>query len=77
VSLEVEERPAPAGPFSGYLVFPRWADTGVGIVGHLETPLLVEGKTQEDVTARLEALTLPEVQALLSQAIHRREQETE
>jgi len=77
VSLEVEKTPNLLAPFSGYLVFPRWADTGVGIVGHLETPILFEGRTREDVTARLEALTLLEVQALLTQAIHLRDQETE
>ncbi|MGD2121796.1 MAG: hypothetical protein PVJ76_08625 [Gemmatimonadota bacterium] len=77
VSLEVEKTPNLLAPFSGYLVFPRWADTGVGIVGHLETSLLCDGNTREDVLAQLEALTLLEVNALLTQAIHRRDEETE
>jgi hypothetical protein len=77
VSLEVEKTPDLPRPFSGYLVFPRWADTGIGIVGHLETPLLCHGKTREEVAVFLEALTLLEVNALLTQAIHRRGQETE
>ncbi len=77
VSLEVEKTPNPHEPFSGYLVFPRWADTGIGIVGHLETPLLCHGRTREEVAAHLEALTLLEVHDLLTQAIRHREQETE
>jgi hypothetical protein len=77
VSLEVDKTPNLVAPFSGYLVFPRWADTGIGIVGHLETPLLFEGKTREDVSAQLEALTLLEVTDLLTQAIRRQEKETE
>jgi hypothetical protein len=77
VSLEVEKTPDLAAPFSGYLVFPRWADTGVGIVGHVETPLLLQGKSQEEVTTRLEELTLLEVSHLLGEAILRRKQETE
>ena len=30
VSPEVEKTPDLTAPFSGYLVFPRWADTGAG-----------------------------------------------
>ncbi|MGW8268722.1 MAG: hypothetical protein ACWGSQ_20320, partial [Longimicrobiales bacterium] len=30
VSMEVEKTPNLAAPYSGYLVFPRWADTGAG-----------------------------------------------
>jgi hypothetical protein len=77
VSLEVEKTPNLKAPFSGYLVFPRWAETGVGIVGHLETPLLLQGKGREEVMAKLEALTLLEVNDLLRKAILRRQQETE
>ena len=76
VSLEVEKTPNLQAPFSGYLVFPRWAETGAGIVGHLETPILLEGRTQEDVMAGLGALTLLEVNDLLREAIMRQQQET-
>jgi len=41
VSIEVEKTANLRTPFAGYLVFPRWAQTGVGIVGHVETPTLV------------------------------------
>jgi hypothetical protein len=77
VSAEIEKTPDLRRPFSGYLVFPRWADTGIGIVGHLETPLLCHGRTRDEVATLLQALTLLEINALLTQAIHRREQETE
>jgi hypothetical protein len=77
VSLEVEKTPNLQAPFSGYLVFPRWADTGAGIVGHLETPLLLHGKSQEEVTAELGTLTLLEVYDLLRDAVSRRHEEKE
>lgn len=69
VSLEVERSGDLRRPYGGYLVFPRWAETGVGIVGHVETPTLNEGPSQEDVLAALGELTLFEVQDLLERAI--------
>ena len=77
VSLEVEKTPDMQAPFSGYLVFPRWADTGAGIVGHLETPILLRGKSREEVTAQLGALTLLEANSLLGEAILQRQNEIE
>jgi hypothetical protein len=77
VSVEVERTPNLRAPFSGYLIFPRWADTGAGIIGHLETPLLLDGASLEEVTAGLEAITLPELNDLLEQAILRRQRENE
>ncbi|NNM31639.1 MAG: hypothetical protein HKO53_01150 [Gemmatimonadetes bacterium] len=71
VSLETEKTGDLTAPYHGYLVFPRWAQTGVGIVGHVETPTLVRGASGEEVTARLEELTLFDVQDLLEEAIHR------
>ena len=56
VSVEVEKMPDLASPFSGSLVFPRWADTGAGIVGHLETPLLykkVKGSERKSKVAEM------------------------
>lgn len=69
VSVESERTGNLAAPYAGYLVFPRWAQNGVGVVGHVETPTLVESGSTEDVTASLGALTLHEVQTLLEQAI--------
>jgi hypothetical protein len=75
--MEVEQTPNPLAPFSGYLVFPRWAETGAGIVGHLETPILLEEASRGELEASLGALTLMEVQALLEEAIQRQRQETD
>ena len=58
-------------PYSGYLVFPRWAETGVGIIGHVETPVLVEARTGAQATQALESLTLYEVKDQLENAIIR------
>lgn len=69
VSVEVEQTSNLRTPYSGYLVFPRWAQTGVGIVGHVETNTLYEGANSEDVKGQLGELTLYEVQALLEEAL--------
>lgn len=71
VSLEVEKTSDLRAPYAGFLVFPRWAETGVGIVGHLETPTLVECASSEEALHRLGDLTLVEVQGLLFEAIDR------
>ena len=75
VSVEIEESSEPAAPFTGYLIFPRWAETGLGVVGHLETPTLLEGRTREEVEKGLTALTLAEVRGFLDEAIEKRNHE--
>lgn len=72
VSLENEKTANLRAPFSGYLVFPRWAQNGVGIVGHVESPTLVECETVEAANEAIGALTLYEVKALLEEAIQRK-----
>ena len=76
VSLEVEKTSNLRAPYAGYLVFPRWATTGVGIVGHVETPSLCACASPEEAKRRLGDLTLLEVQQLLVDAL-RRAQEAE
>jgi len=73
VSIEVERTGNLRAPCAGYLVFPRWAQSGVGIVGHVETPTLVESRTEGDARDRLGALTLEEVQRMLEDALARRD----
>jgi len=75
VSLEVEKTSNLRAPYVGYLVFPRWAETGVGIVGHVETGTLVEATSSQEVLDRLGVLTLLEVQQLLREAVERRHSE--
>jgi hypothetical protein len=72
VSLEIQHTGNLRAPFSGYLVFPRWAQSGVGIVGHVETETRVEAKPTEEANEQLGALSLHRVQELLEQAIDRR-----
>jgi hypothetical protein len=70
--METEKTPNLAAPYEGYLVFLRWAEGGLGIAGHLETPTLCRGRTQEETLARLGEFTLLEVKRLLDEAIERR-----
>jgi len=72
VSVEVEQTPNLARPYAGYLVFPRWAETGVGIIGHLETHLIWHGRSREAVEADAGTLPLPRVKELLDEAIRRK-----
>jgi hypothetical protein len=71
VSVETEKTGDLRAPWTGYLVFPRWAQSGVGIVGHVETSDLVKDASQEAVTEVIGRLTLHEIQALLEDAIAR------
>jgi hypothetical protein len=72
VSVETEKTANLVAPYAGFLVFPRWAQTGVGIVGHVETGTLVESTTEEEATESMGRLTLHDVQDLLERAIVRR-----
>lgn len=72
VSIEVEKTPDLARPFIGYLVFPRWAETGVGIVGHVESPILWRGTSRDDVLEQAGGTPLLRVKEVLDDAIRRR-----
>ncbi len=75
VAIEVEQTGDLLKPFAGYLVFPRWAETGLGIIGHVQTEVLWEGKGSEEVREHANALGLLEVQQLLNAAIQRKEED--
>jgi hypothetical protein len=72
VGVETDATSDDALPYAGYLVFIRWAQTGSAIMGHLTTDDLVTAPTEDEARARLEALPLTEVRALLDEAIARR-----
>ena len=72
VSVETEKSPDLQAPWQGYLVFPRWASTGLGVVGHVETPTLVRGRSREEVLRALGELPLVHVKVLLDAALERR-----
>lgn len=69
VSPEVEQTPNLLAPYEGYLVFPRWAATGVGVIGHLETSTLHRGVSREAVAGELGRLPLWRVKELLDEAV--------
>jgi len=71
VSVETERTGDLRAPVAGFLVFPRWAQTGVGIVGHVETTTVVRCGSEDEATDRLGQLSLLEVQDLLEGAIRR------
>ncbi len=71
VSIEVEKTPDLRAPYEGFLVFPRWATTGVGIVGHLETPTLWQGTGRDEVLRQAGDTSLLRVKELLDEAIRR------
>lgn len=71
VSVETEKTPDLRTPWDGYLVFPRWAATGVGVVGHVETETLVRARTRDEAEARLGELPLVRVKRLLDEAVAR------
>ena len=77
VSVEAEKGSNLRAPWTGYLVFPRWAETGLGIVGHVATPVLCEGRTRDEVVDQIGRTTLLEVQGMLNDAIRRRAAEDE
>ena len=74
VSIEVESVGDPRTPYVAYLVFPRWAENGLGIVGHLETPVISTGKAQAEARKAVDSLPLSEVKRLLEEAILRKRQ---
>ena len=69
VSIETERSGDLKAPVAGYLVFPKWAGTGLGIVGHVESPLLWRGPSRDAVVAQAGAVSLHEVQRLLNEAV--------
>jgi len=71
VSVETEKTGNLRSPVEGFLVFPRWAQSGVGIVGHVETAILTQSASVEDATDTIGRLTLYEVHALLEDAVGR------
>ena len=73
VSIEIESVSNLLAPHVLYLVFPRWAETGLGIVGHVETPVLCEGRSRDEVQNRVHALPLADVKRLLDEASQRKD----
>jgi hypothetical protein len=60
------------GRFAAFFVFPRWAETGAGIMGHVESPDIAWGPSADEAHAAAEAWTLFEIRGELDAAIERR-----
>lgn len=69
VSLETERTADLKAPVAGFLVFPRWARSGVGVIGHVESPLLWRGATAGAVEEAAGGTPLVRVQQILNEAI--------
>jgi hypothetical protein len=72
VSIETERTSNLRAPWGAYLVFPKWAETGVGVVGHVETPVLWEGISEKEAVSLAGEAPLEQVKQLLDEAIARR-----
>jgi hypothetical protein len=70
--VEIDQSGDPAAPFSAYLVFVRWAQTGSAVMGHLETDDLLTAATEDEARATAEAMTLARVREILDETIRRR-----
>jgi hypothetical protein len=71
VGVEVEEADDREHPFAAFFVFPRWAATGAGIMGHVESDDVAWGSTEEEARAAAAAWTLFEIKGELDAAIER------
>jgi hypothetical protein len=76
-AVETDESDDPQAPWSAYLVFVRWAQTGTAIMGHLETADLVTASTEGEARAALESLPLGRVREILEETIRARAAERE
>ena len=69
VALWIDDEPDARGRFGGALLFVRWTAAGDAPDGHHESDYLVWGDTPDDATARLGALSLYDVKAILDELI--------
>jgi hypothetical protein len=77
VDIDVEESDDPERPWAAFFVFIRWAETGAGIMDHVESFDVAYGLTEELARGAALDLSLYEVKAELDQAIERRNQALE
>lgn len=68
----VDDEPDEKGLLGGALLFVRWDAAGERPVGHVETEILVRGRTREEVEERLGGWSLFDVKQALDEAIRAR-----
>jgi hypothetical protein len=71
VAVYVEAEPDVRGLHGAALLFVRWSPAGDRPVGHVETDVLVWGRSEAEAAERLGALSLYDVKAALDDAIAR------
>lgn len=76
VDVDVEETGGDPA-FAAFLIFVRWAATGAGIMDHVESGTMADGRTADEARQRALDLTLYEVRAELDAAIQRKQRELE
>lgn len=73
-TVEVDVEPGDGSPWVAFFVFPRWAATGAGIMGHVESGDVASGSTAQAAREAAEAWTLFEIKGELDAAIARRDE---
>ena len=71
VAIYIEDEPDLRGLYGASLLFVRWSPAGDRPVGHVESDVLAWGRTPDEATERLGALSLYDVKAALDEAIAR------
>jgi hypothetical protein len=71
VAIYLDDEPDVRGLFGASLLFVRWSPAGDRPVGHVETEPLAWGRSPEEASRRIGALSLYDVKAALDEAIAR------
>ena len=71
VAIYIEDEPDIRGLYGASLLFVRWSPGGDRPEGHVESDVLAWGRTPEEASERLGALSLYDVKAALDEAIAR------
>lgn len=72
VDIAVEPADDDEHGYTAYFVFLRWAETGAGIMGHLDSADVAHGTTEDEARQRALGRSLHDVKAALDDAILRR-----
>jgi hypothetical protein len=69
VDIAVDETGEPGTPVGAYLLFVRWSSGEPGVAGHIESDFLVRAPDESEARARIGAMALDDVKALLDRLI--------
>ncbi len=76
-TVDVDTEQDEENRWAGFLVFLRWAETGAGIMDHMESGDVAYGASDEEARAAARELSLYELKAELDAAIERRRSQQE